>query len=69
MNASLIHDDITQVVPHHAPGVMPRTGDAVQELRSVGIRARAEGGPIIIRRNAPDYGGSGVLTTIDDSMR
>ncbi|MEO1171376.1 MAG: serine hydrolase domain-containing protein, partial [Myxococcota bacterium] len=69
MTRSLIHDDITAVVPGHAPGVLARSPEAVEQLRSVGIHAASTGGPILIRRNAPHYGGSGVLTTIDDWMR
>lgn len=69
MQSSLIHDDITQVVPGRANGVLERTPQAVEQLRSVGIDVASEGGPILIRRNAPHYGGSGVLTSMSDWMR
>ena len=69
MNATLINDDITTAVPGRAVGVVPRNPAVVEQLRSSGVETSLQGGPIIIRRNAPHYGGSGVLTSMADWMK
>lgn len=69
MSASLIHDDATTVIPNRANGVAPRTEALIGALRSTGLTVHDEGGPILIRRNAPHYGGSGVMTSMRDWMR
>ncbi|MEM1410974.1 MAG: serine hydrolase domain-containing protein [Pseudomonadota bacterium] len=69
MTATLINDDITLAIPNRAPGVVPRIPEAVEQLRSAGIDARLEGGPMVIRRNAPHYGGSGVMTSMEDWLK
>ncbi len=66
MTASLVHDDITAVIPNRANGVMERTAETIASLRSTGIHVADEGGPVLIRRNAPHYGGSGVMTSLAD---
>ncbi|WP_298915198.1 serine hydrolase [uncultured Algimonas sp.] len=66
MTASLIHDDTTRIIPNRAEGLVPRTKEFVEQLRSVGVEASLEGGPVLIRRNAPHYGGSGVMTSMAD---
>ncbi|MEN1729421.1 MAG: serine hydrolase domain-containing protein [Pseudomonadota bacterium] len=69
MEASLINDDITVAVRNRAVGVVPRIAPVIEQLRLTGVEAGPDGGPIIIRRNAPHYGGSGVLTSMDDWMK
>ncbi len=69
MNATLINDDTTIAIPKRAVGVVPRIPAVVEQLRSSGVEATLQGGPIIIRRNAPHYGGSGVLTSMADWMK
>ncbi|NNU16895.1 beta-lactamase family protein [Parvularcula sp. ZS-1/3] len=68
MSASLIHDDVTTVIPNRANGIAPRTAGFIGALKSTGLTVHKEGGPILIRRNAPHYGGSGVMTSMRDWM-
>ncbi|MGH8202276.1 MAG: serine hydrolase domain-containing protein [Steroidobacteraceae bacterium] len=66
MFASEINDDSTEVIPNRAYGYAPRTTAVIAELRSVGVFARPGPGWILLARNSPHFGGSGVFSTIDD---
>lgn len=67
MRASLVNDDPTEVIPLRADAYAPRTKAVIDDLAgSAGVKARAGTGWIQIRRNAPHYGGSGVMTSIAD---
>lgn len=67
MSASLINDDITTVIPNRANAYLPRVQPVLNELET-GARVSAQTGEdlVMIRRNAPHYGGSGVMTSMDD---
>lgn len=70
MSASLINDDNTQVIPHRANAYVPRSPEILTEFRAAGrLSLQDEGGLVMIRRNAPHYGGSGVMTSLDDWSR
>ncbi|MEM7730197.1 MAG: serine hydrolase domain-containing protein [Pseudomonadota bacterium] len=67
MKASLIHDDVTQIVPDRANAYIARSADTLRALRDgAAIQARDGEGLVQIRRNAPHYGGSGVMTSMAD---
>ena len=66
MSASLIHDDTTTIIPNRAEGVAPRTPSLIEALEGTGLQVAEGDAPILIRRNAPHYGGSGVLTSMED---
>jgi len=66
MEASLVNDDITRAIPHRANGIVARTPETVGALRETDVLVHEEGGPIQIRRNAAHYGGSGVMTSMND---
>lgn len=67
MSATLINDDITQIIPNRANAYTARTQERLQELRDYSrITVDDAGGLVMIRRNAPHYGGSGVMTSIAD---
>ncbi|MGB6231009.1 MAG: serine hydrolase domain-containing protein [Litorimonas sp.] len=67
MKVSLIHDDVTRIVPNRADAYIERNAGVLDALRGgAAIQARDEGGWVLIRRNAPHYGGSGVLTSLSD---
>lgn len=67
MSASLINDDITTLVPNRANAYLPRLEPVLAELRNgAGIDVREDDSLIMIRRNAPHYGGSGVMTSMAD---
>ncbi|MEM8825952.1 MAG: serine hydrolase domain-containing protein [Pseudomonadota bacterium] len=68
MSATLVNDDVTTLIPNRANAYVPRTPEITEDLRSdAAIDADAAGGPLmLIRRNAPHYGGSGVMTSMAD---
>ena len=69
MNATLVDDDATEIIPHRAVGYAPRSAQIVGELHKVGIKARSDGAWVRLNRVSPHYGGSGVFSTIDDLAR
>ena len=67
MTASLINDDITTIIPNRANAYLPRETGVINELKTGGgIFAREGDHWLMVRRNAPHYGGSGVMSTIAD---
>jgi CubicO group peptidase (beta-lactamase class C family) len=66
MRATEINDDSTQVIPNRALGYAPRNAKVIGQLRGVGVFARPGPGWILLARNSPHFGGSGVFTTLDD---
>ena len=69
MHASRVNDDITEVIPLRADGVLPRTPDVLAALSDVGIVAQAGDGIVLMRRNSPHIGGSGVMSSLSDWAR
>jgi|GEM_PF-1429166 len=67
MSASLINDDITTVIPNRANAYLPRVEAVLTELENgADVSAHVGEDHVLIRRNAPHYGGSGVMTSMDD---
>ena len=67
MSSSLINDDVTTIIPNRANAYLPRSEPVLTELASgAGVSAEAGEGLVMIRRNAPHYGGSGVMTSMAD---
>jgi len=67
MSASLINDDITTLIPNRANAYLPRVQPVLTELETgAGVSAHPGEDLVMIRRNAPHYGGSGVMTSMDD---
>lgn len=70
MRASLVNDDVTTVIPRRANGYTERTQRRLSELREAANIAANEGPDLVmIRRNSPHYGGSGVMTSMADWSR
>ena len=70
MTASLVNDDNTQLILHRANAYVSRSPEILGEFRTVGRLSMNDGGGLVmIRRNAPHYGGSGVMTSLDDWTR
>jgi len=69
MTSSYVNDDITEVIPNRADGMLPRIPVIIEALAGVGINVAPGDDPIMIRRNAPHYGGSGVMTSVHDWAR
>ena len=70
MTRSLVNDDITQIIPNRADGYIQRSEAVVDELNNKGkVFVKPGTGWVQIRRNAPHYGGSGVMTSMADWLR
>lgn len=66
MKSSQVNDDVTVVIKNRAIGYIPRTEEVVNAAKKDGYYLRKEGSYLQTHRNAPHYGGSGVLTSIND---
>ena len=66
MNASLIDDDTSLVIPHRAIGYAPRSAEVLKQLAQVHVDADQGGGFVRLDRNSPHFGGSGVFSSIAD---
>lgn len=69
MNNTLINDDITQVIKNRVTPYNPRTKEYLEGYSEYGMELKAEGNYIQHPRNSPHYGGSGVVTTMDDLLK
>ncbi len=69
MSNSIIHDDITQVIPNRVMPYNERTEQNIEGYEDNGIKLSAQGKYIQHHRNAPHYGGSGVITTVEDLLK
>lgn len=66
MSASLVHTDITQVIPNRVTPYNERSKDNVDGYNGVGIYTKKTGNYIQHPRISPHYGGSGVVSTVED---
>ncbi len=69
MTNTLINDDITAVIKNRVTPYNIRNKEMVNAYRKEGINVKTEGDWIQHPRNSPHYGGSGVVTTINDLMK
>lgn len=69
MNNTLINDDITQIIKNRVTPYNLRTKENLDGYSEYGIKLKEEGEYIQHPRNSPHYGGSGVVTTIDDLLK
>lgn len=69
MNNTFINDDITQIVKNRVTPYNERTEENINAYKQQGIRLSHKGSYIQHSRNSPHYGGSGVVTTIDDLLK
>lgn len=68
MDNSLINDDITAVIKNRVTPYNHRTPDYLEWYAENGVRLNEAGDFIQHHRNAPHYGGSGVVTTVEDLL-
>ncbi|MEO1023658.1 MAG: serine hydrolase domain-containing protein [Bacteroidota bacterium] len=66
MTHTLINDDITQVIPQRVTPYNIRTKENINGYATYGITVKPVGEYIQHPRTSPHYGGSGVVTTIND---
>jgi CubicO group peptidase (beta-lactamase class C family) len=69
MTNTFINDDITEVIRNRVTPYNKRTKENVQAYGSMGINLKAKGNWIQHVRTSPHYGGSGVVTTINDLLK
>lgn len=67
MDASLVNDDVTGIIPSRATGYTARTEDIAAILtEQAGVHVAPGEGWVRLQRNAPHYGGSGVFSSARD---
>lgn len=69
MTNTLINDDITSIIENRVTPYNVRTEEAVTGYRENGVNVKSKGDFIQHPRVSPHYGGSGVVTTIDDLLK
>jgi len=69
MTNTCINDDITKVVKNRVTPYNNRTNENIEVYKENGISIKNEGKYIQHPRNSPHYGGSGVITTIEDLLK
>ncbi|UII20098.1 serine hydrolase domain-containing protein [Fulvivirga ligni] len=66
---TIINDDATQIVKNRVTPYNPRNARYVEGYKEYGIQLKEEGEYIQHPRISPHYGGSGVISTIDDLLK
>ncbi|MEM6805775.1 MAG: serine hydrolase [Bacteroidota bacterium] len=66
MKQSLIHTDITQIIPNRVMPYNVRNKDYIEAYKETGIYVAEKGEFIQHPRISPHYGGSGVMSSIED---
>jgi CubicO group peptidase (beta-lactamase class C family) len=69
MNNTFINDDVTQIIKNRVTPYNVRSKEYVNAYRFEGINVNDEGEYMQHSRNSPHYGGSGVVTTVNDIMK
>ena len=69
MTSTHLDDDTTAIVAHRAVGYAPRSAEIVAAANKVGFTLRAGPGYARMIRNSPHFGGSGVMTNLEDLAR
>ncbi|MEM8508260.1 MAG: serine hydrolase domain-containing protein [Bacteroidota bacterium] len=69
MYNTLINDDVTQIIKNRVTPYNVRTKAYVDSYGEMGIQIQEEGSYLQHHRNAPHYGGSGVVSTIEDLLK
>ena len=66
---TIINDDITAIIKNRVIPYNHRNTESINAYESNGIKLKQQGKYIQHPRNAPHYGGSGVVTTIEDLLK
>lgn len=69
MDHSLINHDITQIIPRRVTPYNLRSTEYVEAYREAGIKISSEGKFLQHPRNSPHYGGSGVVSSVQDLLK
>jgi CubicO group peptidase (beta-lactamase class C family) len=68
MHNTLVNDDVTQIIKNRVTPYNPRTEEYIKAYKDLGINVKTGGKWLQHPRNSPHYGGSGVVTTVNDLM-
>lgn len=68
MANTLINDDITEIIKNRVTPYNKRTSEYVDAYKKEGINIKSKGEWLQHPRNSPHYGGSGVVTTVNDLL-
>ncbi len=68
MKNTLINDDVTEIIKNRVTPYNTRTAEYVEAYRKEGIIIKPNGEWLQHPRNSPHYGGSGVVTTVNDLL-
>lgn len=69
MKNTFVNNDITSIVKNRATPYNPRTTLYIDAYKKEGIYISKDGNWIKHHRNAPHYGGSGIISTVDDLIK
>lgn len=69
MDNTIVNDDITTIIQNRATPYNPRDSVYIQAYKNEGINVKEQGKWIQHHRNSPHYGGSGIVTTVDDLLK
>lgn len=68
MTHTLINDDVTEIIKNRVTPYNKRTSEYVDAYKKEGISIKSKGEWLQHPRNSPHYGGSGVVTTVNDLL-
>jgi len=68
MTHTLVNDDVTEIIKNRVTPYNPRSKEYVEAYGKEGIKISGNGQWIQHTRNSPHYGGSGVVTTVNDLL-
>lgn len=69
MTHTLINDDVTEIIKNRVTPYNKRTAEYVDAYKKEGINIKSKGEWLQHPRNSPHYGGSGVVTTVNDLLK
>lgn len=69
MKNTLVNDDVTEIIKNRVTPYNKRTSEYVDAYKKYGITIKSTGEWLQHPRNSPHYGGSGVVTTVNDLLK
>jgi CubicO group peptidase (beta-lactamase class C family) len=68
MTNTLVNDDVTEIIPNRVTPYNKRTAEYITAYKKEGITIKSTGEWLQHPRNSPHYGGSGVVSTVNDLL-
>lgn len=69
MSNTFINDDVTEIIVNRVTPYNKRTKENISAYERSGIKIKTQGDWIQHPRNSPHYGGSGIVTTVNDLLK